>query len=66
MAESGINIGRSTSGNKFESKLEGRKGWFRIIHVKGEKKVKNIHRLGNTNSSLDLQYLEAKEIMQKT
>jgi hypothetical protein len=44
--------------------LEERRGWFRIINVKATKKVASILRLGKKDSFLDLEYLEAKEIMQ--
>jgi hypothetical protein len=64
MVQSGINFRSSTSGNKFDSRLEGRRGWFRIIHVKAVKKVTRVLRQGKKNSFLDLQYLEVKEIMQ--
>jgi hypothetical protein len=64
MVQSGIYFGCSTGGNKFDSKLEGRRGWFTIFHVKVVKKVTCILRLGKGNSFLGLQYLEAKEIMQ--
>jgi hypothetical protein len=64
MVQSGINFGRSTGGNKFDSRLEGRRGWFRIFHVKAMKKVTSILRLGKKNSFLGLQNLEAKEIVQ--
>jgi hypothetical protein len=49
------------SGSKLDSILEGRRGWFTIIHVKATKKVTSILRLGKKN----LQNLEAKEIVQK-
>jgi hypothetical protein len=58
--------GRSTGGNKLESRLEGRRGWFTIFHVKATKKVTSILRLGNQNSFIGWQNLEAKEIMQKS
>jgi hypothetical protein len=64
MIQSGMNFSSSTGGNKFDSKLEGRRGWFRIIHVKVTKKVTSILRLGNKNSFLGLQNLEAKEIVE--
>jgi hypothetical protein len=61
----------STSGevqvaSKLDSRLEGRRGWFTIIHVKVMKKVTSILRLGKKNSFIGLQNLEAKEIVQKT
>jgi hypothetical protein len=53
----------STSGSKFNSRLERRRVWFRIFHVKVVKKVTSILRLGKKNYFLGLQNLEAKEIM---
>ena len=64
--QGGINFGRSIGGNKFDSGLEGRGGWFRIFHVKVMKKVTSILRLGKTNSFLGLKNLEAKKIVQKS
>jgi hypothetical protein len=66
MVQGGINFGRITGGSKLESILEGRSGWFTIIHVKVRKKVTRLLRLGNKNSFIGLQNLEAKEIVQKT
>jgi hypothetical protein len=66
MVQGGINFRRSTGGSKLDSRLEGRRGWFTIIHVKVTKKVTNILRLGKKNSFIGLQNLEAKEIVQKT
>jgi hypothetical protein len=66
MVQSGINFGRNTSGNKFDSGMEGRRGWFRIIHLKAVKKVTSILIPRNKNSFLGLQNLEAKEIMKIT
>jgi hypothetical protein len=63
--QGGINFRRSTGGNKLDSKLEGRRGWFTIFHVKAMKKVTHILRLGKKNSFIGLQNLEAKEIVQK-
>jgi cell division protein FtsI/penicillin-binding protein 2 len=62
--QSDIDFGSSTMEKKFDSKLEGRRGWFRIFHVKTTKKFTCTLRLGKGNSFLSLQYLEAKEIMQ--
>jgi hypothetical protein len=61
----------STSGEvqvavNLDSRLEGRRGWFTIIHVKAMKKVTSILRLGKKNSFIGLQNLEAKEIVQKS
>ena len=50
-------------GSKLDSRLEGRRGWFTIIHVKATKKVISILRLGKKNSFIGLQNLEAKEIV---
>jgi hypothetical protein len=55
----------STCGSNLDSILEGRMGWFTIIHVKAMKKVTSRIRLGNKNSLIGLQNLEAKEIVQK-
>ena len=55
---------RSTSGRKFDSKLEGRRGWFTIFHVEVTKKVTSILRLGKKDSLFGLQDLETKKIMQ--
>jgi hypothetical protein len=64
MLQSGINFGRSIGGNKLDSRLEGRRGCFRVFHVKLVKKVTSIHRLRNKYSFVGLQYLEAKEMVQ--
>jgi hypothetical protein len=66
MVQGGINFRISTSGNKLDSRMEGRRGWFTIIHVKATKKVTNILRLGKKNSFIGLKNLEAKEIVKKT
>jgi hypothetical protein len=66
VVQGGINFGRSTGGSKLESILEGKKGWFTIIHVKEMKNVTSILRLGKKNSFIGLQNLEAKETVQKT
>jgi hypothetical protein len=66
MVQGGINFRRSTGGSKSEFKMEGRMGWFTIIHVKATKKVTIILRLGKKNSFTSLQNLEAKEIVQKS
>jgi hypothetical protein len=65
MIQGGVNFRRSTGGRKIDSRLEGRRGWFTIIHVKVMKKVTSILRLGKKNSFIGLQNLEAKEIVQK-
>jgi hypothetical protein len=65
MVQSGINFGRSTDGSKIDSRLEGRRVWFTIFHVEATKKVTSILRLGQKNSFIGLQNLEAKEIVQK-
>ena len=44
--QGGIYFMGSTSGRNFDSRLEGRRGWFTIFHVKGTKKVTSILRLG--------------------
>ena len=54
----------STSGRKFDSRLEGRRGWFTIFHVKVTKKVTSIVRLGKKDSFFGLHDLETKKIMQ--
>ena len=59
-----IDFRGSTSGIKFDSKLEGRRRWFTIFHVKVTKKVTSILTLGNKYSFFTLKYLEAKKIMQ--
>ena len=64
MVQGGINFGRSTGSNNIDSKMEGRRGWFTIIHVKATKKVTSILRLGKKNSFIGLKNLEAKEIVQ--
>jgi hypothetical protein len=56
----------STSGEVQVARMEGRRGWFTIVHVKATKKVTSILRLGKKNSFIGLQNLEAKEIVQKT
>ena len=66
MVQGGINFGRSTGGSKINSRLEGRRGWFTIIHVKATKKVTSILRLGKKDSLIGLQNLEAKEVVKKT
>jgi hypothetical protein len=66
MVQSGIYFGFNIGGNNFDSKLEGRRGWFTIFHVKSMKKVTCILILGKVNSFLGLQYLEAWQIMQIT
>ena len=54
----------STSGRKFDSKLEGRRGWLTIFHVEAMKKVTSILRLGKKYSFFGLQDLLTKKIMQ--
>ena len=54
----------STSGRKLDSRLEGRRGWFTIFHVKATKKVRSILRLGKKDSFFGLKDLETKKIMQ--
>jgi hypothetical protein len=66
MVQSGIRFGRSIGGSKFNSRMEGRRGWFTIFHVKSMKNVTSIPRLGKTNSLLGLKKLEAMETVQKT
>jgi hypothetical protein len=66
MVQCGINFWISTGGSKLDSRMEGRSGWFTIIHVKAMKKVTDILRLGKKNSFISLQNLEAKEVVQKT
>jgi hypothetical protein len=65
MVQVGINFRRSTGGSNIESRLEGRRGCFTIIHVKVMKKVTSILILGKKNSFIGLKNLEAKEIVQK-
>ena len=52
--------------SKLDSRLEGRRGWFTIVHVKAMKKVTSILRMGKKNSFIGLQNLEAKEIVKKS
>ena len=54
----------STSGRKFDSRLEGIRDRFTIFHVKAMKKVTSILRLGKKDSFFGLQDLETKKIMQ--
>ena len=54
----------STSGINFDSRLEGRRGWFTIFHVEAIKKVTRILRLGKIDPFFGLQDLETKKIMQ--
>ena len=54
----------STSGRKFKSRLEGRRGWFTIFHVEVMKKVTSILRLGKKDYFFVLQDLETTKIMQ--
>ena len=63
MVQGGINFRRSTGGNKLDARLEGRRGWFTIVHVKVMNKVTSILRLGKKNSILGFKNFEAKEIM---
>ena len=49
---------------KFDSRLEGRRGWFTIFHVKAMKKVKNILGKRNKYSIFGLEDLETKKSMQ--
>ena len=44
--QGGIYFRGSTCGRKFDSRLEGRRGWFTIFHVEATKKVTSILRLG--------------------
>ena len=46
---------------KFDSRLEGRRGWFTIFHVEALKKVTSILRLGKKDSFFGLQDLEIQE-----
>ena len=64
MIQGGIYFRGSTSGKKFDSRQEGRRGWFTIFHVEEMKKVTSILRLGNKYSFFGLQYLETKKVMQ--
>jgi hypothetical protein len=66
MVQGGINFGTIIGGSKLDSKLEGRRGWFTIVHVKSIKNVTSILILGKKNSFIGLQKSEAKEIVQKT
>jgi hypothetical protein len=66
MTQGGINFMRSTGGRKIDSRLEGRRGCFTIVHVKSTKKVTSILTLEKKNSFIGLHNLEAKEIVQKT
>ena len=54
----------SKSGRKFDSRLEGRRGWFTIFHVEATKKVTSILRLGKKYFFFGLQDIETKKIMQ--
>ena len=64
MIQGGIYFRGSTSGIKFDSRLEGRRGWFTVFHVEVTKKVTSILGLGNKYSFFGLQDLETKKIMQ--
>jgi hypothetical protein len=64
MVQSGIDFTSNIGGSNFDSRLEGRRGWFKIFHVKVVKEITCILRLGKGNTFLSLQHLEAKEIMQ--
>ena len=64
MVQSGIDLGCGIGGSKFDSKLEGRWGWFTIFHVREVKKAACIIGIGKGNAFLGLQYLEAKKIME--
>jgi hypothetical protein len=64
MVQSGIKFRTSICGSNFDSILEGRRGWFKIFHVKATKKVTSILRMGKKKSFLGSQNLEAKEIVQ--
>ena len=64
MIQGGIYFKGSTSGRKFDSGLEGRRGWFTIFHVKAMKKATSILRLGKKYLFFGLQDLETKKIMQ--
>ena len=64
--QGGINFRRSTGGKNLDSRLEGRSGWFTIVHVKVMKNVTSILILGKKNSFIGLKNLEAKEIVQKS
>jgi hypothetical protein len=46
MVQGGIKFRISTGGSKLDSRLEGKRGWFTIVHVKAMKKVTSILRLG--------------------
>ena len=59
--QGGIYFMGSTSGKNFDSRLEGRSGWFTIFHVEAMKKVTSILRLGNKYSFFGLQDLETKK-----
>ena len=64
MIQGGIYFRGSTGGRKFDSILEGRRGWFTIFHVESTKKVTIILRLGRKYFFFGLQDLETKKIMQ--
>jgi hypothetical protein len=66
MIQGGINFRRSAGENNIYTRLEGRRGWFTIVHVKVMKKVTIILILGKKNSFIGLQNLEDKEIVKKT
>ena len=64
MIQGGIYFRGSTSGRKFDSRLEGRRGWFTIFHVEVTNKVTSILILGKKDSFFGFQDLETKKIMQ--
>jgi hypothetical protein len=45
--------------------MEGRRGWFTIVHVKAMKNVTTILRPGKKSSFIVLENLEAIEIVPK-
>ena len=63
MIQGGIYFRGNTSGIKFDSRLEGRRGSFTIFHVEATKKVTSILILGKKYSFFGLQYFETKKIM---
>jgi expansin (peptidoglycan-binding protein) len=63
MIQSDINFERSIGGNKLDSILEGRRGWFAIFQVEETKKVTILLRLVKKNSFIGLKNMEAKEIV---
>ena len=53
--QGGIYFRERTSGRNFDSRMEGRRGWFTVFHVEAmKKKVIRIIRLGKKDSFFGL------------